>query len=371
MANESPLKSYIMRDLPQNSDSFEAKGHENLANSIIKLMKNEKNGGITIGLEGEWGSGKSTVIEILKNKLDPDPQPNQPPDRQEDPKTAPQPNQQPISQQDQQVDQTTVPQPNQQPILQTDQKQPPVQQIEQQTVSKQSTEITNNSSDFCVFIFDAWEYEDEPLRLAFLINLCKKLRNKKWLIFPQKSLYDIYHAAGLQVPIRINVWFCLFVFLCFLVLSILYLLFSRSIIITSLYDLINGALSAFINTWGSKLTIDSDNVYDFFIKILFPIFSYILLNWIAIHYFGFNISNKLLGTFGITNIPDISSETPDPNAIVFKMQFEKLLKGCFSKGNRKLVIVIDNLDRVSSDTALSIISTLQIFTNFDHNSPSK
>lgn len=50
-------------------DLFEHKTHENVANAIKKLLVNNKGKGQTIGVEGDWGSGKSTVISLLKSKL--------------------------------------------------------------------------------------------------------------------------------------------------------------------------------------------------------------------------------------------------------------------------------------------------------------
>ncbi len=63
-----PHKFKILRDEVEKVDVFEDKTHENVANSIAELIKAE-DGGLTIGLEGSWGSGKSTVISILKEKL--------------------------------------------------------------------------------------------------------------------------------------------------------------------------------------------------------------------------------------------------------------------------------------------------------------
>ena len=58
----------LLRDEAVDTDAFEDNTHEKVANSILQLIENEKNG-LTIGLEGPWGSGKSTVISILNKKL--------------------------------------------------------------------------------------------------------------------------------------------------------------------------------------------------------------------------------------------------------------------------------------------------------------
>lgn len=63
-----PYKFILLKEEINNIDFFEDKTHENVANSIDELI-NAEEGGVTIALEGSWGSGKSTVISILKEKL--------------------------------------------------------------------------------------------------------------------------------------------------------------------------------------------------------------------------------------------------------------------------------------------------------------
>lgn len=52
-----------------NSDAFKHQTHEKIATAISNLLKNNKGSGQTIGLEGSWGVGKSTVIALLRDKL--------------------------------------------------------------------------------------------------------------------------------------------------------------------------------------------------------------------------------------------------------------------------------------------------------------
>ena len=52
-----------------SEDLFEDKTHQKIADTLYEIIENGEPEGITIGLEGEWGSGKSTVVSILKNKL--------------------------------------------------------------------------------------------------------------------------------------------------------------------------------------------------------------------------------------------------------------------------------------------------------------
>lgn len=61
-------KYTLLREEVALQDAFTQKTHEHIADSIVSLIENEK-GGITIGLEGSWGSGKSTVISLMTAKL--------------------------------------------------------------------------------------------------------------------------------------------------------------------------------------------------------------------------------------------------------------------------------------------------------------
>ncbi len=62
-------KFSLLNDNVQNIDKYEEQIHEKIADAIYKLINNPKNEGITVGLEGDWGTGKSTIISILESKL--------------------------------------------------------------------------------------------------------------------------------------------------------------------------------------------------------------------------------------------------------------------------------------------------------------
>ena len=56
----------LLTDLPVDKDDFG--GHDRVANAIVELIQNE-NGGKSIALTGHWGSGKSSIVKMIKNKL--------------------------------------------------------------------------------------------------------------------------------------------------------------------------------------------------------------------------------------------------------------------------------------------------------------
>lgn len=71
MNNEEKISSFdfsILREDASNEDLFEDKTHQRISDNLNKIIEQSPKG-ITIGLEGSWGSGKSTVINILKKTL--------------------------------------------------------------------------------------------------------------------------------------------------------------------------------------------------------------------------------------------------------------------------------------------------------------
>ena len=56
----------LLTDLPADNDAFGA--HERVARAIADVVRAE-DGGRTIGLEGGWGAGKSTVVKLLEQQL--------------------------------------------------------------------------------------------------------------------------------------------------------------------------------------------------------------------------------------------------------------------------------------------------------------
>lgn len=58
----------ILSEDVADSDLLEDKTHERVSENLCKII-NSSPKGVTVGLEGRWGSGKSTVIKLLKDKL--------------------------------------------------------------------------------------------------------------------------------------------------------------------------------------------------------------------------------------------------------------------------------------------------------------
>lgn len=60
---------HIIQDEPSNKDLFHGGGHERTAHSLSKAIVKFDNGDSAIGLDGSWGSGKSSVVEMAARKL--------------------------------------------------------------------------------------------------------------------------------------------------------------------------------------------------------------------------------------------------------------------------------------------------------------
>lgn len=59
----------IMHEAVAAEDAFPDQTHKKTADTLFDLMESSDRG-VTIGLEGGWGSGKSTVVNLLKKRLD-------------------------------------------------------------------------------------------------------------------------------------------------------------------------------------------------------------------------------------------------------------------------------------------------------------
>ena len=58
----------ILSEKVSESDIFEDKTHEYAADNLKRVIESSRSS-VTIGLEGGWGSGKSTVVNLLRKKL--------------------------------------------------------------------------------------------------------------------------------------------------------------------------------------------------------------------------------------------------------------------------------------------------------------
>ena len=65
---EKRCPTILLADTPAEADAFG--GHERVARAIAEVVQTE-GGGRSIGLEGGWGAGKSTIVSLTGKKLAP------------------------------------------------------------------------------------------------------------------------------------------------------------------------------------------------------------------------------------------------------------------------------------------------------------
>ena len=76
---------------------------------------------------------------------------------------------------------------------------------------------------------------------------------------------------------------------------------------------------------------------------------------------------SLFSVESVTESTRETIETPDPTSVEFESTFRDLMREALgTDSTRRLVLVVDNLDRVSADDARSIWATLQTFLHHSH-----
>ena len=69
MGNYKTVQFKVLSDNCSGEDLLDDKTHQRIADKLYEIISENPNEGLTIGLDGEWGSGKSTVVKLLQEKL--------------------------------------------------------------------------------------------------------------------------------------------------------------------------------------------------------------------------------------------------------------------------------------------------------------
>jgi hypothetical protein len=286
MANsikEYDLKRLELRDDdPVDVDQFDDETHDQVANTLVKLIT-EKEGGFAIGLEGSWGSGKSTVAKITEQKIE---------------------------------------------------------------------DSANDQNRYVFFTFDTWAHQGDPIRRSFLECLAGKLfkeeiiNKRKWYRHVSKIRASEKKINTTSKP---NVPF-------FSYIMAFYALLAPFILIWAHSEVSNGEIT--------------DAIKPALIFIGLPIIT-AFVTWI--------VREKCeLKTKGLPVLPTFrylkhemtteqSIKTKDATTIEFNDHFDRLLKVLEGNG-KKLVVILDNLDRISSDEFISMWGTMRNFFTADKDS---
>jgi len=290
----------FLDDSPVIEDKFGS--HSRVADSIARKVE-EGTPGMTIGLEGTWGSGKSSVIRMLEERW-------------------------------------------------------------------------KDNDDIQVFTFDAWAHQADPLRRSFLEEMIGYLTSLKWLkagewkkeldklarLYEKQDTISTPHIkalgvifallwllyplgqklfdAGRNAPFYRNVGFWLLA-VPFLIVAMLY---ASNWLWRGAMWCTRSVLSIFERKWTWR-----------WLHSARP--------WCGRQAEAARRRNVLAAFLGKSSTSS-STETyrdPQPTSIEFSGVFTRIIKSALPAEQRRLLIVVDNLDRVSTEDALAIWATMKTF----------
>ena len=272
--SHTPCPTVLLHDSPVEDDEFSGGAHERLADALADMILTEKEGA-AIALEGEWGSGKSSVVRMLKRLLA---------------------------------------------------KHPRVR----------------------VITFDAWAHQGDPLKRIFLETLIAGfgnwLRTKHWAKKRAEFSKRRRQVESTTTPrlTPLGAWAGLF-----LLLVPLGVVFVSAADNVSLWPPGRFSIGIFLA------------LLPFSVILLHSLWKF--LSQDAGPRFDFLDSMAVLSSARSETITSLSFETVDPTSVEFQRLFEELMSEALEKDDRLAVVVLDNLDRIATDDAINIWSTLQIF----------
>jgi hypothetical protein len=215
----------------------------------------------------------------------------------------------------------------------------------------------------CVWHFDAWAHEGDPLRRTFLERLIDKLNDRQWI----ETEYWTQKREELAKRRTTTKSFST------------PRLTSAGSIAAGLALLAPVGIALFVE--GLRNAGPFQNAAEVNLSLIFGLIltlSPFLAILVALARYRAKSENRAtdvllsleIGSLLIaekrTETETTAAETPDPTSVEFDQLFRELLGDAFKgKTQRRLVLIVDNLDRVDRDSALKIWTALQTFLQRD------
>ena len=297
-------KTILIPDKPATQDHFGTADtpspHRKVAEAIADLIRGDEEGGKSIGLEGGWGSGKTTIVSIL-------------------------------------------------------------------------FEMFRQNANHKVALFDAWAHEGDPLRRTFLENLIERLtegadRGRNWIdktSWEERKEIIAQRREITETSSEPHISWIGYVLIFLIALVPIGIAFLNS----SLKDI--------------AFTFDTSqpNSKRFIIGLIICLapLAIILLGLVVAgikRRFSNSAETKvsaggmlwtMLVNKAVTKETTKTNKTANPTSVEFEFYFADMMREALEKNDpereRKIVMVLDNLDRINPAEALKILSTLQTFLN--------
>jgi Cdc6-like AAA superfamily ATPase len=270
----------LLADVPSDEDKFQS--HQKIADALSEVIEGQP-GGKTIGLEGSWGSGKSTIIRLFSK-----------------------------------------------------------------AVSK-----TQNRRPVLMFNFDAWAHQGDPLRRAFLEGLIDQCLTMKWvgdLAEPKNGSNQDWEDEKARLARRMKESTKLTV----PVLTTMGKALLPSLLLLPVGSaLIGGAFKDKIHVW------------PLVVGLLLSSAPLLVLFWFWYKTKGNKAERqRLLAVFyqkASTEETTKTVETSEPTTLEFQNVFSKLLSAALTNTERRVVVVLDNLDRISTQESVGVWAMLRSF----------
>jgi hypothetical protein len=214
------------------------------------------------------------------------------------------------------------------------------------TVIEQLRRQFAGNNSIVVFVFDAWAHEGDPLRRTFLERLVTYLMSHEWLqtkkwkenlnVLGGRLTRTEKHEVSRPTPFGV--------------------LLSGSLLLVPIGAALFGDL---LDHWG-----------DLYPSRLFLSLTFMLAPALV------SAANGLMGLATRRELSDVwavvahpgtvrvtteSHEGEEPTSVEFEIWFNQIITECLDVSDRRLIIVLDNLDRVTADTATTVWTALQTF----------